>query len=74
MSNAPPRPWLFAFASLPYGIFNGVIALSLPYVLRQHGVPVQRIASIGALVRLRRSGTFSGRPWWTSAFGGVRGS
>jgi MFS transporter, PAT family, beta-lactamase induction signal transducer AmpG len=51
MSNAPPRPWLFAFASLPYGIFNGVIALSLPYVLRQHGVPVQRIASIGAVVQ-----------------------
>ena len=46
-----PKPWLFGLASLPYGIFNGVIALSLPYLLRRHGVPVQRIASIGALVQ-----------------------
>ncbi len=50
-SGRSPRPWLFGLASLPYGIFNGVVALSLPYLLRRHGVPVQRIASIGALVQ-----------------------
>jgi PAT family beta-lactamase induction signal transducer AmpG len=47
----PPKPWRFGLASLPYGIFNGILVLSLPYLLRSHGVPVQRIASIGAVVQ-----------------------
>jgi PAT family beta-lactamase induction signal transducer AmpG len=47
----PPRPWLFGVASVPYGAFNGLVAVALPYVLRRHGVSVERIASIGAVVQ-----------------------
>ncbi|HEY5063085.1 MAG TPA: MFS transporter [Gemmatimonadaceae bacterium] len=47
----PPQPWLFGLASLPYGIFNGILVLSLPYLLRTHGVSVQRIASVSAVVQ-----------------------
>lgn len=46
-----PRPWLFGVASVPYGGFNGVVAVALPYLLRRHGVPVERIAAIAALVQ-----------------------
>lgn len=35
---------------MPYGAFNGLIAVALPYLLRQHGVSVERISSIGAVV------------------------
>ena len=50
MRRSPP-PWLFAIASLPYGVFNGLIALALPYLMRRHGVSVERIASIVAIVQ-----------------------
>ena len=46
-----PHPALFALGSAPYGSFNGLIAVALPYVLEQHGIPLERIASIGALVQ-----------------------
>ena len=47
----PPPPWLFAIASLPYGVFNGLIALALPYLMRRHGVSVERIASVVAIIQ-----------------------
>jgi MFS family permease len=50
MRRVPPPPWLFALAAAPYGSFNGLVAIALPYVLRRHGVPVERIAVIGATV------------------------
>lgn len=37
---------------MPYGCFNGVVAVALPYLLRKSGVSVDRIASIAALVQL----------------------
>lgn len=36
---------------MPYGAFNGVVTVALPYLLRRHGVPIERIASIGAFVQ-----------------------
>lgn len=36
---------------MPYGSFNGVIAVALPYLLRKYGTPVERIASIEAIVQ-----------------------
>jgi PAT family beta-lactamase induction signal transducer AmpG len=39
-------------ASMPYGCFNGIVAIALPYILRERGIAVDRIASIGALVQL----------------------
>jgi MFS family permease len=50
MRRVPPAPWLFALAAAPYGSFNGLVAVALPYVLRRHGIPVERIATIGAAV------------------------
>ncbi len=45
------KGWRFALASAPYGSFNGLVAVGLPYVLRQRGVAVERIAIIEALVQ-----------------------
>ena len=36
---------------MPYGAFNGLVAVALPYLLRRHDVSVERIASIGAVVQ-----------------------
>ncbi|HEY2164180.1 MAG TPA: hypothetical protein VGH04_09330, partial [Gemmatimonadaceae bacterium] len=43
--------WRFALASAPYGSFNGLVAVGLPYLLRQRGIPVERIAIVAALVQ-----------------------
>jgi MFS transporter, PAT family, beta-lactamase induction signal transducer AmpG len=51
VARPSPRPWLFGIASAPYGCFNGLITVALPYVLSQHGIPLERIAAIGALVQ-----------------------
>src|SRR6476646_3701287 len=45
------RLWRFALASAPYGSFNGLVAVGLPYILRQRGIPVERIAIVEALVQ-----------------------
>ena len=36
---------------MPYGSFNGIAAVALPFLLRRYGLPIERIASIGALVQ-----------------------
>lgn len=46
-----PPPWLFAIAAAPYGAFNGLVALALPFVLRRHGISVDHIARIAAVVQ-----------------------
>jgi MFS family permease len=43
---------LFGVVSMPYGCFNGIVAVALPYILREHGLSVERIASIAAVVQL----------------------
>jgi len=50
-ARASAPPWLFALASAPYGSFNGLVAVALPYVLRRHAIPVEHIAKIGAIVQ-----------------------
>jgi MFS family permease len=50
-SSRAPRPWLFALAAAPYGSFNGLVAVGLPYMLHQRGIPVERIAAIEAVVQ-----------------------
>lgn len=37
---------------MPYGAFNGVITVALPYLLRVHGLSIERIAGIAALVQI----------------------
>ena len=41
----------FALASAPYGAFNGLVAVGLPFILRQRGIPVERIAIVEAFVQ-----------------------
>lgn len=47
-----PLPWVFSLLILPLGIVVGVKFTPLPYLLAQAGVPVDRIASISAIVNL----------------------
>jgi PAT family beta-lactamase induction signal transducer AmpG len=42
-------PWLFGITNLPYGVYNGFISTAMPYLLRNAGLPVDRIADISAL-------------------------
>ena len=52
MSSAPrrlPPPWLFGITALPYGVYGGYLSTAMPYILRNAGVPVDRIAGISAL-------------------------
>ena len=50
-SRGLPPAWLFGVAAMPYGSFNGVAAVALPFLLRRDGMPVSRIAAIEALVQ-----------------------
>ncbi len=44
-----PAPWLFGVTALPYGVYSGFIGTAMPYLLRNAGVTVDRIAGIGSL-------------------------
>src|SRR6476469_6433951 len=33
--RGPPPAWLFSIAAMPYGAFNGVVAVAIPYLLRK---------------------------------------
>ncbi len=46
-----PAPWLFAIVAAPYGCFNGVVAVAIPYILRRHGLTLERVAELGALIQ-----------------------
>lgn len=41
--------WLFGILSVPYGSFSAVITVLLPFLLRKHGVGVDRIANVVAI-------------------------
>jgi PAT family beta-lactamase induction signal transducer AmpG len=45
-------PWLFGVLATPGGIANAIIVILMPYVLRKHGVPVDRIASVVAIASI----------------------
>jgi PAT family beta-lactamase induction signal transducer AmpG len=49
--RTPPPAWLLGVMAMPYGSFNGLVALGLPYLLRKQGIGVERIAAIAALVQ-----------------------
>jgi MFS family permease len=53
LTVTPPRrdnpPWLFGVLALPYGVFNNVTTILMPFLLRKHGVPVDRIAEVVAI-------------------------
>jgi PAT family beta-lactamase induction signal transducer AmpG len=51
MRRAHTPLWRFAVAAMPYGSFNGAVAVALPYLLRRQGLSVERIAAIAAFVQ-----------------------
>ena len=42
-------PWLFGILSIPYGTFNGIIIVLIPFFLRKHGVSPDQIANVIAI-------------------------
>jgi MFS transporter, PAT family, beta-lactamase induction signal transducer AmpG len=48
-ATAQNPPWLFGILSIPYGAFNGVIVVLIPFLLRKHGVTPDRIAGVIAI-------------------------
>ena len=42
-------PWVFGIVQIPYGAFNAVITVLMPFLLRKHGVPVDKIADVVAI-------------------------
>src|SRR2546427_6505646 len=48
-SSSRNPPWLFGILSIPYGAFNGVIVVLIPFLLRKHGVTPDRIANVIAI-------------------------
>ena len=45
-------PWLFGLLTLPYGAFNGMMSMLIPFLLRKHGVTVDRIANVVAIAAI----------------------
>jgi PAT family beta-lactamase induction signal transducer AmpG len=42
-------PWLFGILSIPYGVFNGILVVLMPFLLRKHGISPDRIANVIAV-------------------------
>src|SRR5712691_3087802 len=42
-------PWLFGILSIPWGAFNGIIIVLMPFLLRKHGISPDRIANVIAI-------------------------
>ena len=42
-------PWLFGILSIPYGVFNGILVVLIPFLLRKHGISPDRIANVIAI-------------------------
>ena len=56
-------PWIFGFLSASSGSYGwGVAALLIPYLLRQHGVPVGRIAEVVAIASIPNVWSFLTSP------------
>jgi MFS transporter, PAT family, beta-lactamase induction signal transducer AmpG len=56
-------PWLFGLLAMPGGIAAwGLTALLIPYLLRKHGVPVDRIAEVVAIASVPNVWTFLAAP------------
>ena len=47
-----PPPWLFGILGMPNGLGNAIIVILMPYLLRQRGVPVDRIAETIAIASI----------------------
>ena len=42
-------PWLFGILNVPYGTFNAITTLLIPFLLRNRGFPVNEIANVVAI-------------------------
>src|ERR1700678_3056393 len=46
-------PWLFGVLAIPWGVaYSGLVGLLVPYLLRKHGVSVDRIAEAVSVASL----------------------
>ncbi len=75
MTESPPEsndshnaPWLFGIVVLPYGFTTAVTVLLMPYLLRKYGMPVDRIADIGAIAILPAIWSFLWAPLADTGF------
>lgn len=56
-------PWLFGVLAIPWGIsYWGLVGLLVPYLLRKHGVPVDRIAEVVSVASLPLMCSFFAAP------------
>src|SRR5260370_22085425 len=39
----PPPPWLFALTEAPFGVGSGVVASTVPYLMRRAGISIEHI-------------------------------
>ena len=61
MERRPP-PWIFGLTGIPFGTAGGFIAVTMPYILRRHDVPVATIAALSALCLIPSSYQFFWAP------------
>lgn len=47
-----PSPWVFSLLILPLGMIVGLNYTALPFLLAKAGVPVDRVASVSAIINL----------------------
>jgi hypothetical protein len=48
--HAPP--WLVGIAYIPFGLYNGFVAIAMPFVLTARGVPLDRVLALQFLILL----------------------
>ncbi len=61
-------PWLFGLLIFPYGFGSAVTSILAPYLLRKHGVPVDRIADVVAIAALPAIWSFLWSPLADAGF------
>jgi PAT family beta-lactamase induction signal transducer AmpG len=52
MKSSYTPPWIFGVTNLPFGVAGTYLGVAMPFLLRQAGVPVEKIAAIAAIVLL----------------------
>lgn len=45
-------PWIFGITNIPYGVAGTYAGVSMPFILRKAGLPIETIALLGALALL----------------------
>jgi len=62
MSSRRVHPWVFMVLIIPFGVVSGYFTVTLAYELKQAGVSVAKIATLGSLVLLPQTWKFFWAP------------